>query len=194
MELILINEKKLKIMLSLEDMKEYEIDPDSVDYDKTETRKAFWSILDEAKHRTGFDAASERVYIQMYPSREGGCEMYVTKIGILPASCKTREKGILRVAAERMLAYRFDELSHLLAVCKRLCECEFDGQSSAFADEDGTCYLYINGVRGFGIPDALAFVSEFGKQEDPERLYGYVREYCRPICEANAIKTLGVLA
>ena len=61
MELILINEKKLKIMLSPEDMREYEIDPDSVDYDKTETRRAFWSILDEAKHRTGFDAASERV-------------------------------------------------------------------------------------------------------------------------------------
>ena len=43
MELILINEKKLKIMLTPEDMREYEIDCDSVDYARTETRRAFWT-------------------------------------------------------------------------------------------------------------------------------------------------------
>ena len=53
-----------------------------LDYENTETRRAFWSILDEAKHRTGFDAASEKVFVQVYPSKSGGCEMYVTKLGM----------------------------------------------------------------------------------------------------------------
>ena len=86
MELILINENKLKITLSRRDMKQYDLDCDTIDYDKTETRKAFWSILDEAKHKTGFDAAKQRVFIQLYPSKEGGCEMYVTKLSKLVGS------------------------------------------------------------------------------------------------------------
>ena len=81
MELILISNTKLKVMLSASDMQKYELDNNSIDYDNTETRKAFWQILDEAKHKTGFDAASDKVFIQVYPSRGGGCEMYVTKLG-----------------------------------------------------------------------------------------------------------------
>ena len=194
MELILINEKKLKIMLSPEDMKEYEIDPESVDYDRTETRRAFWSILDEAKHRTGFDAASERVYIQLYPSREGGCEMYVTKVGLLPSSCQTQKKGMLRVASERTLAYRFDELSLLLRVCRQLLSIGFSSPSEAFCDGEGSYYLYISGVRGFALPESLNFISEFGTSEEPEKLRGYIDEYGKTLCKENAIKTLGTLA
>lgn len=78
----MISDSKLKIMLTSDDMKEYSLDCSTLDYENTETRRAFWSILDEAKHRTGFDAASEKVFVQVYPSRAGGCEMYVTKLGI----------------------------------------------------------------------------------------------------------------
>lgn len=78
----MISDSKLKIMLTKEDLKEYALDCNTLDYENTETRRAFWSILDEAKHRTGFDAASEKVFVQVYPSRAGGCEMYVTKLGV----------------------------------------------------------------------------------------------------------------
>ena len=80
MELILINTSKLKIMLTPDDMKRYSLDIDKMNYDNTETRRVFWNILDTAKHETGFDAASDRVCIQVYPSKGGGCEMYVTKL------------------------------------------------------------------------------------------------------------------
>ena len=106
MELILINEKKLKIMLTPEDMREYEIDCESVDYARAETRRAFWSILDEAKHRTGFDAASERVYIQLYPSREGGCEMFVTRL-----SCAAGESAKRPSAPQRRGAFFYPSMS-----------------------------------------------------------------------------------
>jgi negative regulator of genetic competence, sporulation and motility len=194
MELILINEKKLKIMLTPEDMREYEIDCDSVDYARTETRRAFWSILDEAKHRTGFDAASERVYIQLYPSREGGCEMYVTKVGLLADETNgAKGRGLLRVAQERRLAYSFGDLESLLRVCQRLLGSEHTQGSAAFIDGEGKCYLYFSGVRGFGVPDSFAVINEFGESEDPDVIIGYISEYCRCICRDNAVNTLGVL-
>ena len=48
-------------------------------YKRQATRSAFWRILDRAKKQTGFDAARDRVLIQVFPRKSGGCEMYVTK-------------------------------------------------------------------------------------------------------------------
>ncbi len=102
MELIVISDNKLKIMLSGEDLKQYSLDCSMLNYENTETRKAFWSILDEAKHRTGFDAASEKVFVQVYPSRSGGCEMYVTKLGMFSGknnitSAKAGDEGDIKI-------------------------------------------------------------------------------------------------
>ena len=62
MELIKISDSKLKIALTPTDMEKYSLDIQTMDYDKTETRSAFWQLLDEAKHKTGFDAASEKIF------------------------------------------------------------------------------------------------------------------------------------
>ena len=81
MELLRIGDNKLKVTLSGEDMEHYRLDSESMDYDTTETRSAFWQILDEAKHKTGFDAGGGRIFVQIYSSRACGCEMYVTLVG-----------------------------------------------------------------------------------------------------------------
>ena len=80
MDYLRINENKLKITLTQEELHFYGMDLANLSYSSTETRRAFWAILDDAKHATGFDAAASRVSIQIYASRAGGCEMYV--IGI----------------------------------------------------------------------------------------------------------------
>jgi len=80
MELRLINDNKLKIMLTNEDMASLDITCEEIDYDDTGTRRMFWDILDRAKHETGFDAAGDKIFVQVYPDKSGGCLMYVTKM------------------------------------------------------------------------------------------------------------------
>lgn len=159
----MISDSKLKIMLTTDDMREYSLDCSTLDYDNTETRKAFWSILDEAKHRTGFDAASEKVFVQVYPSRSGGCEMYVTKLGIF-SECEYTEgdfpeddvrirephsvspKGVNDILRSgfsetgrtayirgRESVYRFTSMEQLLCACRRL-KPLFLGESSVYSD------------------------------------------------------------
>ena len=189
MELIKISPTKLKIMLTPEDMREYEIDCESVDYARTETRRAFWSILDEAKHRTGFDAASERVYIQLYPSREGGCEMYVTKVGLIAAPDGSTGPGMLRVAPERRLAYSFDGLDTLLRACRQLRDSADAQNSAAFFDADGKCYLCFTGVRGFCIPDSFGVLGVSAVEYLP---YAFLPIICPVMAIICAITGLGV--
>ena len=52
-------------MLSADDMQKYALDAD-VNYADSKTRRAFRTILEEAKQKTGFDAESEKIFIQLY--------------------------------------------------------------------------------------------------------------------------------
>ena len=95
MELHLIGVNKLKVTLTPDDMSQYALTCDTIDYDNTTTRRAFWDILDKARSRTGFDAASDRVFIQVYPNKSGGGDMYVTKISALSEEQKQSLAGRL---------------------------------------------------------------------------------------------------
>ena len=213
MELIRIGDSKLKITLTSDDMTQYDLDCDTMDYDNTETRKAFWEILDHAKHITGFDAAGDRVFVQLYPSKKGGCEMYVTKLGMVCAEKREGERmrapmsrpaGETRhaVAAcpqplesrerDRMGAYRFEGLESLLRVCRQLTARGYDAHSSAYRDEKKRYYLLLcERASAFGVPcGEYSFIAEFGTPENPETVRLYISEHGTPICEGNAVATL----
>lgn len=203
MELIMISDSKLKIMLTTEDMKNYSLDCERMSYDNTETRRAFWSILDEAKHRTGFDAASERVFVQVYPSRSGGCEMYVTKLGLGPNDAARKEEGVKLRYKENYIReedpktaceetkereiYRFSRLSDIAAACKRLCEVGYSAQSAAYS-AFGAYYLAVCKT------DATELLAEYGESVPTEPFDMYIGEHGNCICAQNATKTLGVFS
>ena len=181
----------------------YEICAESIDYDNTETRRAFWQILDEAKHRTGFDAASERVFIQVYPSRGGGCEMYVTKLG---EASETHEGDLKKPTADannrhkirgRTIAFVFNSFRSLAAACKRLKESGYCDESAAYAEQDGERYFLTLTEH---MPTVLSkrmsvgeygFVEEYGKRKLGQLEVAYIKEHCICIEPRDAV---GVLA
>lgn len=83
MELIRINDNKLKIMLTSSDMKNYELDVQKLSCGTEETRRAFRNILHDAGVCSEAEDGKDKIYIQYYPSREGGCEMFVTRLALL---------------------------------------------------------------------------------------------------------------
>ena len=215
MELIRISDSKLKITLTSDDMAQYELDCDTMDYDNTDTRRAFREIFDHAKSMTGFDTAGDRLFIQLYPSREGGCELYVTKLGLICAEKREHESSrshatlphsISEAAHEaspypiplgcgerdRMGAYRFERLESLLCVCRQLSRRGYAAHSSAYRDERDRYYLILRERMGaFGVPcGEFSFISEFGTPENAEHVRIYISEHGTPICEGNAVNTL----
>lgn len=198
MELILISDSKLKIMLSRQDMEYYELCNEEIDYDSTETRRAFWQILDEAKHKTGFDAAEEKVFIQLYPSKEGGCEMYVTKVGVIPSLAAELSGRKAEVRVGRVGHYRFRKQEDLLKVCRILLANRYHGESSAYFLDDGTYALLIHEVGrsslGYaGAPDTYSFIEEFGERIRGQEKTVYLKEHGTCLCQTDAVNTLGKL-
>ena len=193
MELILINKNKLKIMLDESDMKKYHIGSES-DCAESTTRKAIRSLLESARDQIGFDTDGEEVFIQLYASKSGGCELFVTKCDAVRAIKGDKPRGLLDSPDRRRnaLAYSFDDLESLLKVCRILASTAYKGESSAFRDGDGRFYLLISSSlsSAYSRLDPLTFLIEFGIRENPDSIRTYISEHGRAICPENAVETL----
>ena len=199
MELLLISEKKLKISLSAADMEAYALRCEDLDYGNTETRRVFWSILDRAKHETGFDAASERVFVQVYPSVCGGCELFVTKMsGYVPTGLdKLRERLAAGSGRKTLQVWRFPDFEALLFACACLREVPGICGSSAYAEE-GKGYLLFLTCRehecgtlpGFLPTDRLR---EYGSRLDASAALLRAPEHFSLLADGNAVERLSAL-
>ena len=99
MELILISNTKLKIMLNEDDMKQYKIGSEA-DCAESGTRKAIRSILERAKEQVGFNTDGEEIFVQLYTSKKGGCELFVTKCQVREAEGSLPEEQMLPVSTD----------------------------------------------------------------------------------------------
>ncbi|MBO4264736.1 MAG: adaptor protein MecA [Clostridia bacterium] len=189
MEILLINDSKLKVRLSADDMRSFDISLDGMDYDNTETRRVFWEILDRAKKETGFDAARERVFIQVYPAKDGGCDMYVTK----QAKKETDIKEIKKYR-DKWLLYGFDSYADLECATQKLHRTGIFTKSDAYYEKVGEKYRYYLVLYGFDAPnDRFLFLGEYGKRYTNFAALSYIKEHGELfICDCAA-KTLAKL-
>lgn len=208
MEFILISDNKIKVMLTEEDLREFEIETEELDYSNTETKRMFWDVLSRAKKLTGFDTDGQRVLVQLYPSRQGGCELFVTKIGTLcdaDENCPTKKRAPIfsekisfdedtqnpRKTKTTHAAFSFDSLKNIIAVCRRLSKIEYSHFSSAYIGDDGRYYLILKNVDVSGYTlDKYSFLFEFGNIESYEATAAYLAEHSKKLATRSAVSLL----
>ena len=210
MEYLRISDNKLKITMTEEELLFYGMDLSSLSYSSTETRRAFWAILDDAKHATGFDAAASKVSVQIYACRSGGCEMYI--IGEKsPSASKTdailhasqplpsnTESGLTVCPSYSRqfgeMVGKFARLSDLLSACRILSQIGYNDDSSAWLANEHY-YLYISGnykqiASNESNLGASGVILEFGEAEK-NLTAAYFAEHGRCLCNHHAVEQLG---
>ena len=217
MELLRIGKEKLKIILTHEDLRAFEMDEDDLDYANTETKRMLWDILHQAKTSVGFNADGHRVLVQLYPSRHGGCEMFVTRLGALPCDCPTELEDDHDAGEDpfdaseevnslyspqpfhekklRRSAFSFECLSNLLAACRRLSECGHQGKSFAYRSDDGQYHLFLEELERtpYCSLDEFSFLFEYGASEDASLSEALLSERGLLFCPSDAVARLSVL-
>ena len=199
MELIVIGENRLKIMLTGEDMARYDLtEPDSLEPSAhcatPHTREVLRHIFADAHSQVGFDTEGERLFVQLYASKGGGCEIFVTKLGEAgEARLLKRIMSNERVCYERdrTVWLRLDRLDDLTALCRRLIATGFHGSSNLYISpsNDSVWYLSLcipeeqNGVLCF------PFLTEYG-DEMGEDMSLYLGEHGRLLCASVAVETM----
>ena len=204
MELIRISEGKLKIMLTPTDMHQFELSTDNFCNSSEQMHRSFRLLLDEVKRQSGFEADDHSISVQYFPSREGGCEMFISNLSgdknqsscaLTPAQGmqpSTRSRGSFC----RSFAYRFDGMGELLSVCRRLLPMDYISASSAWRDDAGRYYLFLSTYASspFATPEELYFVVEYGHVENAAQLRLYLAEHGTTVCAEDAVGTLGAIA
>ncbi len=191
MELIKVNTAKLKIILTPSDIKEFDIDARTFDYTSKHSQKAFRSILTKAKELTGFDASGCRLYVNFFPSRDGGAEMYLTrKAKILPDStCLSLQRSKNKESVNESTGYILQSfnLDTLILLCSKL-HIEGHALQSSLYFMDGKYYLHISALYDGCGCDIPQYICEYGKvfYADKTRLC-VLSEHSQPICKQNAV-------
>ena len=190
MELRLVNENKLKIILTNEDMALLDLTYEEMDYnDNIDTQRILWEILDKAKQQTGFDARSAKIYVQLHPDKSGGCFMYVTKGETQtqkgdPYTYEKKYKSKLYTGVKKKrVLYMFDNSEILLKVCNQLNLLGYAGKSDIYADKN-KYYLYIEDNREPGID----LISEYGVLINNPFFGFYLDEHTKKILSPEAVK------
>ena len=201
MEYILISESKLKVICEENDLLPYGINADTLEYGDSDTRKFIENVLEYAKQNLGFETKQYRILVQLYPSSDGGCEIFVTRLDALIKTPSKAEENKQKSSLEQThkkheKIFFFNKLNHLLEVCKRLSLKEFEGKSSAFyLDGKGyflslEVYSELEEYQIFML-DEYSFISEYGDPESASVKIPYLKEYAKCICPYHAIQTLG---
>ena len=188
MEYIPINEGKLKVILEAVDLARWDIRAEDLDYSNPEAKFVFEDILQHAKDTFGFDTSGHKVLLQLYPARDGSCELFITRLHA--RSSDSSNDAIIH--PRESAAYSFERLSHLISVCKRLTDAGFCGESSAWADEQGKWYLLLSNSDMLSLNEFsdISFIEEYGDAQSPRALYLYLGEYAQSICKERAVETL----
>ncbi|MBQ4137632.1 MAG: adaptor protein MecA [Clostridia bacterium] len=199
MELIMINSEKIKIMLTREDMVRYDIRMYSPGHTGSAIKEAFAQVLEDVRSQTGFDTLSKRTVLQVYPSRDGGCEVYLTKLGTgtgdkrydtkTADECKhTIPKPDTRHFEDAVFA--FDELYTVLDACRMLNNDGYDRPSSLYVCNE-KYYLFLKTQArikpGF---DELIRLLDFSKRIGGRITKAYITEHGEPLVPENAVYLL----
>ncbi len=203
MELVIISDKKMKIMLTQKELDRYNIDSESFSITNDAHRHAFRRLLNDACKQSGFENNAARLMVQMYPAKKGGCEIFVTKMESSEAPSK-RPSSPSPISldiecyetSDDAACYCFDTFSHLNSVCRQLVTSRFKGKSDAYVSTSGTYYLILSkfhSKRSIGQPyNNLSFINEFTVSSGLGSI-PYVQEYCKLICKDKAVDVLGML-
>lgn len=201
MELIVINSEKMKIILDKDDMKKLNISAEDLDYGKTETKRILWNILSQAKDSEGFDTDNSKLYVQVFPSADGGCEMFVTK-QTLPAAYERNTSGkntfkIISKTESESIIIIIHSFKELCEVCKRLNSTSPLLYSTLYRDPSNIYILKLSNTQqlptyykgtGNKYPD---FISEYGEVKPYcGKAESYINEHCESIIEKDAIRII----
>ena len=166
METIRIDEDRMKILLTKEDLAHYGLSGHAIDPDSEEVSRALRRLASDA----GFAAGEGKLCLQLYESHGGGCELFVTRLA-------AEDKG---KAAPRSGFLALSRQEEAVMLAKHLQKGGFRGESRLLAG-GGHLFLYCEDMP----PEAC----EFGDIL-PDSAAVYIEEYADPILSNGAVERL----
>ncbi len=199
-----INDNKIKVTISKDDLDERNIDLSTLNYNSPATQELFWDMMEQAEIEYGFNSSDSQLCIEATPDSTEGFVITITRIDedndfeSIQKYIKNRfKKSDLKAKRKNkkiwssVLIYSFSTFEDVLALANKI-SLIYSGESTLYRYKN---FYYLVLTRySFGNTDTKtleAMMSEFGRKITNAAFYeGYLNEYGTKIVEYNAFETI----
>ena len=203
-----INENKLRVFLSFDDLEDRDIDLESFNYNTPETQELFWDLMEQAEVELGFDAMESQLCVEAVTDVDHGFVITITRMDdegefesiqkFIKNRYKKKELTPRKKAptlASTVAIYGFADFDTIATAC-RLASPLFTGSSAAWQCEDNY-YLVLYGVEQptSGVNRLEGLLGEYGdKVSNTQFFEGYLNEYGKRLMQNEAVSMLARFA
>jgi adapter protein MecA 1/2 len=199
-----INENKIKVTISLDDLEERNIDLDSLNYNSPAAQELFWDMMEQAEVEFGFNISDSQLVIEPTPDIEDGFIIIITKIDedgdfesihkyiknrYKKSDLKSKRKS--KKIYSSITIYSFRSFDDLCELSKRIQQI-YSGESTLFKYK-ATYYLLLT-RSNFTVSNMELFdimMSEYSEKVSNASFYeGYLNEYGEIIVSNDAIEII----
>ncbi|NLB80803.1 MAG: adaptor protein MecA [Clostridiaceae bacterium] len=195
-----ITPNKIKITLSVEDLKEWDINFETLTHNSPEAQDLFWNLIRRAEAEAGFYADGSQLIVEAMPLKNDGFVMIITKIEegadnqlqryIKPREKKeTRPRKKVRIVSNPLI-FAFSCLDDVFLACKSI-KGRFSGESSLYKHKE-IYYLSPTILNDFIAEDIDVILSDFARKEGASALIksGELAEHGEVIIENGAVENI----
>ena len=189
-----LNENKLKITLSLDDLEERNINLHSFMYNSPESQDMFWELLKAAEKECGFNVDNSMIYVEASTSGSGNFTLLVTKTNetapIAEKMSKAKKVSKENIKLKRKTVplksdfsiYIFETFDDICAFCN-ICDTEILHANTLYNMND-VYYLKIDYIPYNMILEYATIA------KNPVLLEAKLNEYGKVIIEEEALQTI----
>ena len=160
-----IDDNKIKVVLSYDDILSLNLDITEIRPDSKDAERLFSDILNKASEETGFSISNSKFMIEAIPSYKDGYVMFVTKLS----------KG-KTISELYMTIYAFSGIE-ILKSAYEIIKGKFEGDFEIYS-LDGVFYLILFGKQGGDFEYIKVILVDYGKCiKTPEIFIGVLEEY-----------------
>lgn len=181
-----IDEERLLIALSSEDMDILDLTFNQLSWKNNYSRQVIKKILKRAENEIGFFVGNNQLMIEAIP-QNNGCVVLIT---LLAKDNAARKKFKIKENIKAYL-FKFNTLDNLLSAIERLYKNKFSTLKNSAFENDKKYYILIY-CKGCLSPELLTLLTEYCDPKDNKSLsLGQILENGKLIAKNNAIEKIG---
>lgn len=190
-----LNEDKIKITLSIDDLAERNIDIQSFIYNSPESQDLFWDMMQEAEQKYGFNIDESMIYVEASSAGAGIFTLTVTKttgsLNLPTSKTKSKlKKGNFKLKRKNV-SVQSENSIYLFASFDDICE--FCNSVNCSNVESNSLYklneqYYLKTSR-MPYNSILEFATQIN---NPELTFARIQEYGAVIAENNALQNIAL--
>jgi adapter protein MecA 1/2 len=204
-----INDNKLRVFISFDDLEDRDIDLESFNYNTPETQELFWDLMEQAEVELGFDSMESQLCVEAVTDVDHGFIITITRMDddgemesiqkFIRNRSKRKEPVIRKKTAESastVTIYCFGDLEAATGACRRVSPLQAGSGSSVWSCENNY-YLVLAGMEN-PAGNQRRFediMTEYGDRVSNTSFFeGYLNEYGVCMIPANALERLAGFA